>query len=266
MKKIFLPLAVIAVCALVYLTLSPIANKQLGNNDDPTFQNLESKANPYMTDSEVLVYLNLGLAGDQHFDESDVQAYTPTDAMKRSDLPSRLKKRYYEVTNSEPRPSTLGFSIVPPPGSDWYEKLDKNSLIYVKINDLHKQYVILSKAREIRLKKKLLNPADIQSYVKREKEKDMVSSSFKEPKLFFQVEESLPEVCIRYIQNYQDHGVKGLRGGNYVKVDIQGIFCRHPDNTKVAIDLSYMEKSLSNAQVPSYGNEGEKFLASLKFH
>jgi len=40
--------------------------------------------------------------------------------------------RYYPVKQHTPRENSLGFSILPPPGSNWYEKLRDNSLIYLK--------------------------------------------------------------------------------------------------------------------------------------
>lgn len=60
--------------------------------------------------------------------------------------------------------------------------------------------------------------------------------------------------------------MSGLRGNSYVVVNSNGIFCLHPDNRSLGVDVSYVEKSLSDATVKSYRNEGEEFLASLSFH
>ncbi len=247
MKKIFLLLAVITVCAIAYFNMGP-----------------EEKE--YMDESEVLAYLNMGSEEQQFMDESDVQAYTPTDVMKDRDLPRKKKTRYYAVKNHKPRKSTLGFSITPPPGSNWYEKLEGNSLYYVKINKLHKQYVILTEAREVHLSKNIRNPTEILGYVKMEKEKSLASSKFKKPNLTVQMAASLSESCVRYSRSYEDHGVKELHGRRYVNVDTQGLFCLHPGNARVGIDVNYVEKSLSNTLVKSYSSEGELFIVSLKFH
>lgn len=247
MKKIFLFLAVITVCGIAYFNTRPIEPE-------------------YMDESDVLAYLNLGLEEQHYMDESDVQAYTPTDVMKGGELPSKKKTRYYAVRHHKPRTSTLGFSITPPPGSNWFEKLEDNSLYYVKINKLHKRYAILTEAREVQLSNTMSNPGEIQRYVKREKEGYLDSPAFKKPNLTVQAGESLSEKCVRYSQSYQDHGLKGLSGQRYVNVDTQGFFCLHPENARVAVDINYVEKSLSNTPVKSYSNEGEKFLASLKFH
>lgn len=247
MKKIFLLLAVIAVCAIAYFNMRP-----------------EEKT--YLDESDIQAYLTMGLEEKQKVDDGDVQAYTPTDVMKSpARPPSKKKTRYYAVRHYKPRVSTLGFSITPPPGSNWYEKLEDDSLFYVKVNKAHTRYVIITEAREVHLSEKVTSPVEIQSYVKREKEKHLASSNYKKPNLTVQVEEALSERCVRYIQSYQDHGMKGLGGQRFVKVDTQGLFCLHPENAGVAIDINYVEKSLSNTQVRSYSNEGQRFIASLKF-
>ncbi len=266
MKKISLLFAVIAVCALAYHYMEPEEIQYRGESESHAFLNVEPEGNQFINENEVLAYLSLGLEGNQYLDESDVQAYTKTDAKKNRKFLNKKKKRYYAVKHNKPRASTLGFSITPPPGSDWYEKLEGNSLYYVKINELHKRYVILTEAREVRLRKKIKNLMEIQKYVKSEREKYLDSSGFKKPNLTVQIEEVPSEKCVRYSQHYQDHGMKGLQGRSFVNVDTQGVFCLHPNNEKIAVDVSYVEKSLSsNTQVTSFSNEGEKFLASLKF-
>lgn len=245
-KKLFLLVSVVALIAIAYFNMRPTTR-------------------PYVDESEVQAYLNLGLEPNQYLDESDVQAYTPTDIMEDGPVPAKKKTRYYPVRNHKPRPSTLGFSITPPPGSNWYEKLDNDSLVYVKINKSHRQYAIFTEAREVHLDKNIRSPEEIQRYVKREKEIYQVSSSFQEPQLTVRVEDSSTQNCIRYSQSYQDHGMKGLKGNHFINVDTEGLFCLHPENDRAAIDMSYVEKSLSDTQVKSYSSEGEKFLTSLAF-
>lgn len=266
MKKIFVIMAVVTVCTIAYFKLAP-EDKQLKEEGEVlTDRDLKVEEILYMDESEVQAYLNLGLMEKQSPDDTDVQAYTPTDVMKGDDRPKKKKKRYHAVRHYKPRASSLGFSITPPPGSNWFEKLEKDSLYYVKINKLHKQYAILTEAREVRLSKTMKDALEIQNFVKREKEKTLASARFRNPNLTVEVKTSPSEKCVRYRKYYEDHGMKGLDGRRYVNVDTQGLFCLHPSNSKVAIDMNYVEKSLSNTQVTSYSSEGEKFLASLKFH
>ena len=237
MKKIFLLLAVITVCAIAYFTRGPEKKHYLDEGDFQAYSN-----------SNLLEHIDIPINKKQ--DEGDIPIN---------------KKIYHAVKHYKPRESTLGYSITPPPGVNWYEKLEKDSLYYLKIDKSHKQYSILTEAREVRLSKDLENAKELQSYVKNEKEKSLVSASFKNPHVTVQIETSSPEKCVRYSQSYQDHGIKGLRQGHYVNVDTRGLFCLHPDNVRVGVDLSYIEKSLSDTVAASYSEEGEKFLASLTF-
>ena len=254
MKKIFLPVALLAVCALAYFSMQPDKQPHTDESDVMAYLDTGQAESDYMEDSEVQAFVSLGFEEPQPMEEEDIQAYTPK------------KKRYYAVRHYKPRASTLGFSITPPPGAHWYEKLEDDSLYYVKINKSHKRYAILTEAREVKLHKKISSPEDIKSYVHREKEQFLSSARFTKPHLAVQIENSLAEQCVRYSHSYQDHALKGLSERSYVEVTTQGIFCLHPENTRAAIDMNYVEKSLSNTQVKSYGNEGEKFLASLKFN
>ena len=266
MKKVFLFLVVISFFSTAYFIIGPGSYQDNGQSVAPTFHNLEPEYNPFMEERDVLAALNLGLQDHQYLDESDVQAYTTKDQLNKQDRASRMKKRYYAVTHYKPRMSTLGFSVVPPPGADWYENLKNNALVYVKINEMHKRYVIFTEAREVTLSKKIKNQNELRAYVQSSKNKKVDSANWKQYQLTVDAAKTLPGQCVRYSQYYQDYGMKGVDDKKYVKVDTQGIFCLHPDNSRLAIDLSYIEKTLSNTQVASFRNEGETFLASLRFH
>lgn len=217
-----------------------------------------------MTAVCALAYFYMRPDVTQYKDENDFQAYSNSNLLEGLDIPIN-EHIYHAVTNYKPRKSTLGYSITPPPGDNWYEKLENDSLYYLKINKSHRQYSILTEAREVQLNKDLKDSVELQSYVKSEKEKSLVSSSFENPNVTVQIEKSPSKKCVRYSQSYQDHKLKGLADGSYVDVAIQGLFCLHPDNARVGVDVSYVEKSLSNTMANSYSNEGEKFLASLVF-
>lgn len=176
-----------------------------------------------------------------------------------------VNTKYHLVKNHKPRKSTLGFSVLPPPGKNWYEKLKNDSLLYLKISDSSDSYSIFTEAREVRLKKNVRQSKDLLRYVKREKNKLVANKAYRNSKSSYQIEKSLSKHCVRYQQSYEDHGMKGLRGRRHVEVNTGGLFCAHPGNPKVAVDVSYVEKTLSNVVAKSYRNEGETFLASLNF-
>ena len=227
MKKILLPLVVVALCLTAYLYVS--------------FEVIQFDA-----------------------ENDDVQAYSKKNMLEGLDNPKK-KNLYYAVRHHKPRNSTLGFSITPPPGSNWYEKLENDSLFYLKLNKSHRQYSILTEAREVHLNQDLHNAEELQEYVRKKKERAIDSADFENPHVAVHNESSSSKICVRYSQSYQDYGLKGLRKGQYVNVVIQGLFCLHPDNSRIGVDVNYLEKSRPNTDAKSFSKEGEQFLSSLTF-
>lgn len=174
--------------------------------------------------------------------------------------------KYHMVKNHKPRQSTLGFSVTPPPGSHWYERLKNGVLVYFKIDRSKKSYAISTEAREVQLERNFYSAPDFLSYVKKEKNSHVANGNLKNTTGWYRIDNSLPTYCVRYQQQYDDYGMKGLQQGQHVDVNNSGLFCLHPENPEVAIDISYVEKSFSDAEVTSYKTEGEMFLASLTFH
>lgn len=177
-----------------------------------------------------------------------------------------VNSKYHLVRNHQPRTSSLGFSVTPPPGDHWYEKLKNESLYYLKIAESSHSYSIFTEAREVRLNRSFAKPSDFLNHVKKEKNGNIANKDYRDRESTYLIEKTLSEYCVRYQQNYQDHGMEGLRGRRYVDVNTSGLYCIHPDNKKVGIDVSYVEKTLSDAKTVSFRNEGEMFLASLSLY
>jgi hypothetical protein len=177
-----------------------------------------------------------------------------------------VNSKYHRVTNHKPRTSSLGFSVTPPPGDHWYEKLKNDSLYYLKIAESSNSYSIFTEAREVQLNRSFAHPADFLNHVKKEKNGTITKKSYRDRNTSYLIEKTLSEYCVRYQQNYQDHGMEGLQGRRHVDVNTGGLYCIHPDDKRVGIDVSYVEKTLSDAKTVSYKNEGEMFLASLSLY
>lgn len=200
-------------------------------------------------------------------DEDDVQAYSKqNDFLEGIDQPKKKKSLYYPIRQQyKPRVNSLGFSITPPPGVNWYEKFEEDSLSYIKIDRDKKQYSLLTEAREVRLQREVFSVSELRNYVQREKEHSLSSSHLKNLRVATEIQTSPAKKCIRYRQTYRDYGLKGLRRGQYVHVDTHGLFCLHPESSIVGVDMRYIEKSLSDTAFSSFSGEGEKFLSSLTF-
>ena len=173
--------------------------------------------------------------------------------------------RYYPVKQYTPRENSLGFSISPPPGSNWYEKLRDKSLIYLK-KDQPETYAIYTQATEVILEHPISEEKELVEYVMKSKKIDIKSGRYKNYKSQYLTKKSPSRQCVRYNNNFEDHGMKNLDKETFVIVKSGGVFCLHPDTPNVGIDLYYFEKSISGVDNMSYQNEGEEFLSSLNFN
>jgi hypothetical protein len=172
--------------------------------------------------------------------------------------------KYYAVRDSKPLVSSLGFYITPPPGENWYEAHQDESLLFLKLMK-PETYSLSTKATELVLEKKFSQQKDFLDYVKKLKALHDGTNRYSNASSTFTWEESRSPFCVRYQQNYEDRGVKNLKNNDYVKIRNIGLVCMHPESAEIGIDISYLEKSISNTRAPSYQNEGEIFLSSLRF-
>jgi hypothetical protein len=173
-------------------------------------------------------------------------------------------EKYYAVREHKPLVSTLGYHITPPPGDNWYETHQEESLCFLKVSK-PVTYSLSTKATELVLDKKFSRQKDFMEYVKRMKELHDGTNRYSNTSSTFTWEDSRSPFCVRYQQNYEDRGIKNLNKNDFVQVKNIGLVCMHPEATEVGIDISYLEKSLSNTRNPSYQDEGEQFLSSLRF-
>lgn len=174
--------------------------------------------------------------------------------------------KYHLVRGFEPRESTLGFSVTPPPGDHWYETLKNKSLCYLKISKATAHsYSIFTQATEVELSDNIAGGEELLQYVRKEKKAVVLGPDAKKVREQYRIHQELDN-CVRYEQVYEDYGLEGLAANKYVNVITTGLYCRHPENKNVAIDVSYLEKSVSGRQTPSFRSEGEEFLSSLSFN
>jgi len=174
-------------------------------------------------------------------------------------------KKYYRVKNHHPRHSTLGFSIEPPPGKDWYETKKGNSLLYLKKTDPNK-YSLQTKATEIIFSKSFQLKDQFIEFIREKKAKTLIGRKYKNAKLDYSIDNKHSTLCIKYDYSYEDHSYKNLKNNEFVIIKNSGLICKHPEIETNGIELSYKEKTLSNIYHQSYLNEGEIFINSLAFH
>ncbi len=174
--------------------------------------------------------------------------------------------RYLPVYTSTPRISTLGFSVLPPPGRGWYERVNRDSLFYFKKLDSD-SYTIASRATELHFSQEFSGINDFLAHVKARKLISVDPFLIRNVRLFFDTSEK-SQKCIRYRQRYEDHrtdGSSGLSAQPFTIVSNTGLICVHPDNHRLGIDLFYQERQAAGVPAQSFASEGESFLASLSF-
>ena len=175
-------------------------------------------------------------------------------------------QRYLPVFHTKPRVSTLGFTISPPPGDNWYEKVSENSIYYLKKIE-PKNYFIYTRATELHFDKKFSNTDEFLKYVKSKKEVNTAPELFKNSSSFFEINNT-SGTCVSYHQQYEDHSISPTAASKrnlFASVISNGLICVHPEKPGVGIDLFYLERKLPGSEFVSYAAEGEKFLGSLSF-
>lgn len=178
-----------------------------------------------------------------------------------------FSNRYFPVNNTNKRESSLGFSITPPAGAGWFEKLNNDSLYYLKKLNT-KEYSIYTKATEIRLPAVDLEAERFLHFVKETREIQFKSDLYRNISSTYTVNSELSPLCVRYFQKYEDHGNRNLKADEFIEIRKSGLVCMHPDTLSNGIDMFYMESFLQSAASgnTSYKEEGESFLSSLRFH
>jgi hypothetical protein len=173
-----------------------------------------------------------------------------------------LKGKYYLVNNNSPRVSTLGFSISPPPGADWYEKHLEDTLYYFK-RTKGNSYALTTQATEITFANE--SKFELLEYVQKNKQHVNRDNRYRNSTFEYSYERIASGLCLRYKERYDDHGNEKKGRHPYIKVFSEGLVCRHPQSPGIGIALQYMEQSLPTIQPPSFRDEGEKFISSLNF-
>ena len=178
-----------------------------------------------------------------------------------------FSNRYFPVNDHKKRESSLGFSITPPAGSGWLEKLNNDSLFYLK-QTRTKEYAIYTKATEIHLSDAKLEAGKFMQFVKKSQELNVDSGDYRNISMTYSRDTELSPLCVRYYQKYEDHGDKNLKPHEFITIRKNGLMCMNPDTPSDGVDMFYVESILHSkaSGSPSYREEGEAFLSSLQFH
>ena len=161
--------------------------------------------------------------------------------------------------------STLGFSFVPPAGTNWYEKFEESKITYLKKIE-SKSLTFYAGVLEGQMRSNLSDDDNLLNFVKSKKDqwgKD--GGRYRNTSALFTKKEEIGPFCIGYQLAAEDHKALNLDGEKFLQLSANGIFCLHPLNKMNAVDIYYSARSLPSAETDYLNNEGNNFLSSLKF-
>ena len=156
-----------------------------------------------------------------------------------------------------------GYTVLPPPGKNWFElERDKGSAYFGKKLD-SRTHSFIAIALSARLREKFESPEIFRDYVSQ-----MLALASNERNTVIEIRaeaDGSPErYCVKYSTKAEDR--KALfGGGRALLVETSGVSCLHPDNRALSVDVSYTERGYPAESSAELRAEGESFVRSLKF-
>jgi hypothetical protein len=184
-------------------------------------------------------------------------------AIAVSVVDARAQRYAKPVTAAESVYEMDGYSIVPPPGKNWFElERDERYAYFGKKLD-SRTHSFIAIALSARLREKFDKPEDFRDYVR-----EMLALGSNERSAVIEIRaepDGSPErYCVKYSTKSEDR--KALfAGGRALLVETTGVSCLHPDNRALSVDVSYTERGYPTEASAELRAEGESFVRSLKF-
>jgi len=172
---------------------------------------------------------------------------------------------YTLVTNQEPRVNAKGITVLPPPGSSWIETINGDDIFYVKTESSLKTHSCIASAVVIEPRTDLNTPEDFLVFVKEKKEYNQDVKRYRNMKVDCALDDRYGQYCVKYHMVYEDHRAKNRGEADYLMVEVFGYTILHPRENATAIDIAYSERYKPGEDKTEWRNEGQAFLASLKF-
>lgn len=159
-----------------------------------------------------------------------------------------------------------GFSILPPQGGGWKIAVKaRYNAMFAKdaIGTKKGPHTFVAKVRTFTIEEDIDKKEDFLQYFKKRLEEGLGPRfTLKESNL--RLDERGDALCIRHDQLSEDRGVPGFQD-HVFQIDLHGITCRHPDNRKMIIEISYSQRIPPGVGMMSLEAEGEPYLNSLIF-
>jgi hypothetical protein len=159
--------------------------------------------------------------------------------------------------------STLGFSLLPPPGKDWTEEFSNDKHEFSKKTD-PSVVTFLAGAMDVKLHTPLPDREAMAAFVRAKKDDWGTDSRYSDVSTSFLPDAQLPS-CVRYRMTVHDHGAHNRGNHAFLSMHIAGRFCTHPQNPNAAVDIFYSTRQIPEYDANDLHAEGEAFIDSLAF-
>lgn len=156
-----------------------------------------------------------------------------------------------------------GYSILPPPGKNWFELERDRKYAYFGKKLESRTHSFIAIALSVPMREKFEKPEEFRDYVSKMlalagDERNSVLESWAE------LDEPAERFCVKYSMKAEDRKAV-YAGGRSLLVETIGMSCLHPDNRGLSVDVSYTQRGYPAETNTELRAEGESFVRSLKF-
>ena len=156
-----------------------------------------------------------------------------------------------------------GYSVLPPPGKNWFELERDQRYAYFGKKLESRTHSFIAIALSAPMREKFERPEEFRDYVSKmlalaSDERNAVIESRAE------LDDPPERFCVKYSTKAEDRKAV-YAGGRALLVETIGMSCLHPDNRALSVDVSYTERGYPAETSTALRAEGESFVRSLKF-
>jgi hypothetical protein len=168
------------------------------------------------------------------------------------------------VDNSIPGYELEGYSVSPPPGSNWFEmQRDRQQVLFGKRLD-SRTHSFVATATSGEVSEKFEKPEQFQDYVDKMRVAAVDPARYKIVEYHSALDPSYPAQCVRYHSKTEDRGAPYSQG-TALLLEHFGVACLHPALSRLVVDVGYSERGRGAEINDELRAEGERFMRSLKF-
>ncbi len=168
------------------------------------------------------------------------------------------------VTNREQPYQLNGYSVLPPPGSGWFEMKKDRDFVYFGKRLSSPTHSFIAIALSAPVGESFASAEMFHEHVARQLAENSGDARSRVSVAAVALDAEAGPFCVRYRTTADDSGAANARGRTLL-VETVGLSCLHTARPDLAVDISYTERGLPGETGTRLRDEGESFIRSLKF-